>query len=112
MTASVMTSAVISILSSIDRLSPDEQQEIVLGILTRSNDSRCLSGLNVKELRALSDCQLSVMEQERLNELLDRNSNGGLSVAESIELEQLVEQVNQLSLLKTRAQYTLHCLAS
>ena len=105
-----MTSAVVSILSSIDRLSPDEQQEIVWGILTRSNDSRCLSGLNVKELRALSDCQLSVMEQERLHDLLDRNSNGGLSVAESIELEQLVEQVDQLSLLKTRAQYTLHCL--
>ena len=36
MTASVMTSAVISILSSIDRLSPDEQQqEIVLGLLER-----------------------------------------------------------------------------
>ena len=108
MIANVMKSAVASILSSIDRLSPDEQQEIVLGILTRSNDSRCLSGLNVKELRALSDCQLSVMEQERLNDLLDRNSNGGLLVAESTELEQLVEQVDQLSLLKTRAQYTLH----
>ena len=35
MTASVMTSAVISILSSIDRLSPNEQQEIVLGLLER-----------------------------------------------------------------------------
>ena len=30
-----MTSAVVSILSSIDRLSPDEQQEIVLGLLER-----------------------------------------------------------------------------
>ena len=33
--ANIMTSAVVSILSSIDRLSPDEQQEIVLGLLER-----------------------------------------------------------------------------
>ena len=33
--ANIMTSAVVSILSSIDRLSLDEQQEIVLGLLER-----------------------------------------------------------------------------
>ena len=116
----VMTSAVISILSSIDRLSPDEQQEVVVGLLNKSsrdravnigNDARCLLGLSMKELQALSDCRLSVIEQERLNDLLDYNSNGALSAEESIELEQLVEQVDQLSLLKTRAQYTLYHLA-
>ena len=35
MTTNAMTSAVVSLLSSIDRLSPNEQQEIVLGLLER-----------------------------------------------------------------------------
>ena len=36
-----MTSAVVSILNSIDRLSPDEQQEIVVELLERmSGDER------------------------------------------------------------------------
>jgi hypothetical protein len=76
------------------------------------DDPRCLFGLSLKELRALSDSKLTVAAQERMSDLLDRNSDGLLSEAEKAELTELVEQAEQLSLLKTRAQYTLHQLAA
>jgi hypothetical protein len=69
-------------------------------------------GLSNKELRALSDCKITVAEQERLSDLLDRNSDGLLSAEEQSELTKLVEQADQLSMLKTRAQYTLYRLAA
>ena len=71
-----------------------------------------VTGLSLKELRALSECRLTVSEQERMSDLLDRNSNGQLSIEEKSELEALVEQVDQLSLLKTRTQYMLYRLAA
>jgi hypothetical protein len=107
-----MTSAVASILSSIDRLSLSERQEVVLGLLEREQDPELLIGLRPVELQALSECRLTVMEQARLSELLDRNSDGALSSEESIELERLVEYTDQLTLLKTRARHTLRQLAA
>jgi hypothetical protein len=105
-----MTSAVASILSSIDRLSLSERQEVVLGLIEREPDPELLIGLRPVELQALSECRLTVMEQARLSELLDRNSDGALSSEESIELERLVEYTDQLTLLKTRARHTLRQL--
>ena len=102
-----MTSAVASILSPIDRLSLSERQEVVLGLIERESDPELLIGLRSVELQALSECRLTVMEQARLSELLDRNSDGALSSEESIELERLVEYTDQLTLLKTRARHTL-----
>ena len=106
-----MTSAVASILSSIDRLSLAERQEVVLGLLEREQDPELLIGLRSGELQALSECRLTVMEQSRLSDLLDRNSDGALSSEEAIELERLVEYTDQLTLLKTRARHTLRQLA-
>ncbi len=105
-----MTSAVASILSSIDRLSLAERQEVVLGLLEREQDPELLLGLRAVELQALSECRLTVMEQSRLSDLLDRNSDGALSGEEAIELERLVEYTDQLTLLKTRARHTLRRL--
>jgi hypothetical protein len=105
-----MTSAVASILSSIDRLSLSERQEVVLGLIEREPDPELLIGLRPVELQALSECRLTVTEQTRLSELLDRNSDGALSSEESIELERLVEYTDQLTLLKTRARHTLRQL--
>ena len=107
-----MTSAVASILSSIDRLSLAERQEVVLGLLEREQDPELLIGLRSGELQALSECRLTVMEQSRLSDLLDRNSDGALSSEEAIELERLVEYTDQLTLLKTRARHTLRQLAA
>jgi hypothetical protein len=107
-----MTSAVASILSSIDRLSLSERQEVVLGLIERESDPELLIGLRPVELQALSECRLTVTEQTRLSELLDRNSDGTLSSEESIELERLVEYTDQLTLLKTRARHTLRQLTA
>ena len=71
-----------------------------------------VTGLSLKELRALSECRLTVSEQERMSDLFDRNSNGQLSIKEKSELEALVDQADQLALLKTRTQYTLYRLAA
>jgi hypothetical protein len=108
----MMTSAVASILSSIDRLSLSERQEVVLGLIEREPDPELLIGLRPVELQALSECRLTVTEQARLSELLDRNSDGALSSEESIELERLVEYTDQLTLLKTLARHTLRQLTA
>lgn len=42
-----------------------------------------------------------------LDELLDRNSNGKLSEDESSEIDSIIEQIDELNLLKARAKYTL-----
>lgn len=104
------------LLPSLKPLSRNDQMQVLMFLAqelgVEINDPRCLFGLSLKELRALSDCKLTVTEQERMSDLLDRNSDGLLSEAEKTELAKLVEQSEQLSLLKTRAQYTLHQLAT
>jgi hypothetical protein len=72
-----------------------------------ASDPNCLVGMSLGELQALSDCRLTVAEQGQLKELLEGNSSGSLSSEETMELDRLVEQTDQLSLLKTRARYTL-----
>ncbi len=62
--------------------------------------------------KAFSECRLTGMDQDRMADLLDRNSNGQLSIEEKSELEELVDEADQLSRLKTRAQYTLYWLAA
>ena len=106
-----MTSAVAEMLNSIDRLSLSERQEIVLGLIERERDPELLIGLSHSELMALSECQLTTLEQSCLDELLDRNAQGSLSIEEEMKLERLVEQADQLTLLKTRARHTLRSLA-
>ncbi len=106
--------SITELLPTLKPLSREDQIQVLtflaqeLGV----DDPRCLLGLSLKELQALGDCKLTVAAQEHLSDLLDRNSNGLLPVEEQIELAQLVEQAEQLSLLKTRAQYTLHQLAA
>jgi hypothetical protein len=107
--------SITELLPTLKPLSREDQMQ-VLAFLARElgmgvDDSRCLLGLSEKELRALSECKVTVSEQERLSDLLDRNSDSLLSKEEQSELAKLVEQADQLSLLKTRAQYTLYRLA-
>lgn len=73
-------------------------------------DPELLTELNSSELQALADSRLAPTEQERLDTLLARNNASELTDAETIELDQLLEQVDQLTILKTRARYTLHQL--
>jgi hypothetical protein len=108
--------SVTDLLPTLQPLSREDKMKVMtflgqeLGI--QADDQRCLTGLSLKELRALSECRLTGMDQDRMADLLDRNSNGQISIEEKLELEALVDQADQLSLLKTRAQYTLYRLAA
>jgi hypothetical protein len=72
-----------------------------------NNDPEMLVGLSPGELEALSDSLLAPSAQVRLDELLARNAQHQLEAAELPELDRLLERVDQLTVLKTRARYTL-----
>jgi hypothetical protein len=82
----------------------DEYQQ-----LTRVSqpDPELLTGLSAAELQALAQSALALAEQSRLDDLLARNADATLSEAEQAELERLLYHVDQLTILKTRARYTL-----
>lgn len=72
-----------------------------------SNTSEFLVGLSVDELEALADGLLAPAAQARLNDLLARKKEKRLSAAQEQELDALLQKVDQLTILKTRARYTL-----
>lgn len=72
-----------------------------------SIDSEILVGLSLGELEALAESLLAPSAQARLEDLLAPNAERRLSAAEAAELERLLEHVDQLTVLKTRARYTL-----
>jgi hypothetical protein len=73
-------------------------------------DEDCLVGLSIDELRALASCRLAVADQTRLDDLVGKNSVSLLCADEVIELDDLLAKADQLTILKTRARYTLKCL--
>ncbi len=72
-------------------------------------DDECLIGLSRDELQALADSKLAPAAQNQLNDLLVQNAEAQLSADEVANLDRLLVQVDQLTILKTRARYTLHC---
>jgi hypothetical protein len=72
-----------------------------------SDDLDLLVGLSVEELEALADGLLAPGAQARLSDLLARKREVGLAEGEQAELDRLLQKVDQLTLLKTRARYTL-----
>lgn len=73
-------------------------------------DEECLIGLSRDELQALADSMLAPTAQNQLDDMLIRNAESQLSADEVANLDRLLAQVDQLTILKTRARYTLHCL--
>jgi len=73
-----------------------------------SSDSEILIGLSVDELEALADSLLAPAAQTRLDDLLARNKDKQLAAGEETELDRLLHKVDQLTILKTRARYTLN----
>ena len=71
-------------------------------------DSELLVGLSDGELEALAESVLAPSAQGRLDELLSRQAESHLSTEDRVELDRLLERVDQLTVLKTRARYTLH----
>jgi hypothetical protein len=72
-----------------------------------NSDSELLIGLSHDELEALADSMLAPSAQSRLDDLLDRNAEHRLGADERRELDRLLARVDQLTILKTRARYTL-----
>ena len=72
-----------------------------------NDDPEMLIGLSPGELEALSDSLLAPSAQIRLDALLARHAQHQLEGAEVAELDRLLERVDQLTVLKTRARYTL-----
>ena len=71
-------------------------------------DVELLTSLSDEELEALANSTLAPTSQDRLDELLTKNSENGLDDADQAELECLLARVDQLTIVKTRARYTLH----
>ena len=75
-----------------------------------SSDAQLLKGLDIKTLRALAKIHLAIDEQHELNALLARNQEAILNPEEEGRLDALLAEVDELSVLKARALYTLHTL--
>ena len=66
-------------------------------------------GLSKPELEALAESQLAPSDRDRLDDLLARNADGRLFPSEIEDLDRTLERIDQLTILKTRARYTLKC---
>ena len=72
-----------------------------------SNETKILPNVSHSGLEALASAMLVPGAQSRLNELLSRNAEGNITDEELSELDRLVKQVDELNLLKARAEFTL-----
>ena len=72
-----------------------------------SNETNILPNVSVSGLEALASANLAPQAQSQLDDLLARNSEGKLSEQESKQLDSLIEQIDELNLLKARADFTL-----
>lgn len=71
------------------------------------NETNILPNVSVSGLKALADAALVPKSQSKLDELLARNAIGKLAKEEMQELDSLIDQIDELNLLKARAEYTL-----
>ncbi len=73
----------------------------------RADDADLLVGLTRSELEALAHSKLSIDQQTRLEELLAEAKARALTPEEEDELNQLLDRIDQLNLLKAKALLTL-----
>lgn len=74
------------------------------------DDPDMLPGFDQQTLSALAEGMLAPRFQERLDELLALNESGKLDASDQEELDQLLDRIDQINLVKTRAAYTLQKL--
>ncbi len=72
-----------------------------------SQDAELLVGLSNDELEALAEGMLASVLQAHMDELIARRKGQKLSAHEAAELDRLLMRADQLTLIKTRARYTL-----
>ena len=76
-------------------------------IQQKPTDPDLLTAMSHAELEALATSQLAPVAQMRVDELLAQQQTAALTTAEEDELDELLGQIDQLTILKTRARYTL-----
>jgi hypothetical protein len=76
------------------------------------NDTELLTGVSIDELEALAAGVLVPTAQTRLDELMAGAKQQSLSANDAAELDDLLNKVDQLNLLKARARYTIHHLGA
>ena len=76
------------------------------------SDPELLTGVSVDELEALAAGGLIPTAQARHDALMASAKQNRLSAEEVAELDDLLNKVDQLNLLKTRAHYTIHHLGA
>jgi hypothetical protein len=76
-----------------------------------SRDPELLVGLSEGELSVLAKVSLALEVQAELSQLLRRQDRDGLSAVERVRLDEILEEVDRLNLLKARARYTLRSLS-
>jgi len=77
-----------------------------------SHNPELLTGVSMEELEALAAGVLVPAAQARLDQLMLGAKQGRLSAEEAADLNDLLNKVDQLNLLKARAQYTIHQLGA
>ena len=73
----------------------------------KSIDPELLLDMSQSELEALANSRLAPDEQARLDTLLNEQKQHPLDQEETEEMDRLLAQIDQLTILKTRARYTL-----
>lgn len=84
-----------------------QQYQALKAQVQANHDDELLIGLTEEELYALAESMLVPTAQDRMAHLLEANAEGQLSDVDSAELDHLLAQVDHLTVLKTRARYTL-----
>ncbi len=96
-----------NLLSKLQILPLQKQQQV----LDSLENEELLTNVSPAELQALAAVSLAPDQQTRLSDLLVRNAEVTISPEETVILDQLLAQVDQLNILKARAKYTLQYLA-
>ncbi len=98
-----MTSLSQTIVNKLQILPRQKQQQFLDGL----EDEDLLTNVSPAELQALAQIAIAPAEQDKLSDLLARNTENQLSTEELETLDRLLDQLDQLNILKARAQYTL-----
>ena len=91
--------------------------EVVLDVSTyerllrsQSGDPKLLRDFSREQLEALAKSTLTTAEEDKLHSLVEKKKSGLLSGEEAAQLHEVLEQVDQLALVKARALDTLHTM--
>jgi hypothetical protein len=111
------------VLSAAQQMPPADQAELIATLIQSlrvwlrgkpaapmDSDPAPLSSLSQAELRVLADAAVAPGRQATLHDLLEKNRGGALSAAEEVKLDTLLEETDQVALLKARARYTLNLM--